>query len=110
MIERKNELIRSQAHWAATYDELHEEIKAQVPAGHKILEVRTEKLMTIAQVTHRIKQSEVYMQIKVPLTYALSFEVVQLLAVPNLKRKTTIKVSDDFLLLNEIQGTYAYHE
>lgn len=78
-------------HWAVVYQEFQEETRQQAPEGTKPYDTSAEKLMDVAEITHELQDDVIMIKIKVPLVYELNFEVLELVAVPNLSTKTIIQ-------------------
>lgn len=110
MLERKYELLSSKEHWATTYEAVHDEIQSQLPAGTKTLDVSDERMMEMATFENIIKDSKIVTTIQIPLVYALNFEVLELFAVPNLNARHIIEIPKRLMLVNELQGSYAFLE
>lgn len=64
--------------------------------------------MGYPEITHELEEDFIHIHIRVPLVYETSFEVLEMIAVPNLAEKTILKTPDNWIMINELLGTFAY--
>lgn len=108
LMERKYENLMDRRHWIASYEQLHAEAITQLPPGTKIMEANVTSIMEKAKIEFEVIDAKIVALVQIPLVYKSHYEVLEIFAMPNITTGCMVKVDKNRLILNELQGAYAY--